>query len=623
MTRPGPEGGAIRALVAVLAVVAWLSPAGVAAAAPAPAGGQLTPVMVVLDASGSMNASDAPGPRIDAARAAVQALVGALPADARVGLTAYGTGTGSSDAEKTAGCRDVRQLLPVGPLRPAEVTRAVAGLRASGYTPIGRALQQAAAALPASGPRSIVLVSDGEDTCAPPAPCQVAQQLEAAGAELVVHTVGFKVGGAARGELTCIATATGGTYREASTGAELGSVLSERVERAIRAYTADGTPVAGGATPAAAPPIGEGRWLDSYERGGADIGAAGTTKFYALRLPAGSRPYLAATLAPPGRRAEDVDGFRIAVGLVDARDRPCAGPAADSADIGAFGKVVPQTAVLAPEPVGSAAWSASCPARAPVYLKVERRGSAYADQRLPVELTVRIEPGEAAGDPATPQRGLPEPAEGTAVRLEAGLSFTDAPALAPGTYATTVGTGETRYYRVRLGPGERLAYRVTVPALPKISRQSALLRSALASPVRAPLDQAAGTRHTVWAGGDSGDTLHGSTAVPVRAANRASPDEDVAGYALDGDYFLVLDLTYPQGSRPAFAVPLTVTVAIEGAPEPSPTPEPTTAAPPRTAEPAAARPDDDGTPLGPSIVAIGVLIAAAAVIVTFARRRLG
>ena len=44
------------------------------------------PVMVVLDASGSMNETDAPGPRIDAAKKAVTSLVTALPAGTNVGL---------------------------------------------------------------------------------------------------------------------------------------------------------------------------------------------------------------------------------------------------------------------------------------------------------------------------------------------------------------------------------------------------------------------------------------------------------------------------------------------------------------------------------------------------------
>ena len=68
--------------------------------------------------------------------------------------------------------------VPVGPLDAAAITAQVSRGRASGYTPIGNALRAAADALPAEGPRSIVLVSDGEDTCAPPTPCDVAAELD-------------------------------------------------------------------------------------------------------------------------------------------------------------------------------------------------------------------------------------------------------------------------------------------------------------------------------------------------------------------------------------------------------------------------------------------------------------
>ena len=67
-----------------------------------------SPVMVVLDSSGSMKAKDAggTGTRMDAAKRAVASMVDGLPAEAQVGLTVYGTGTGSAGSEKAAGCRD-------------------------------------------------------------------------------------------------------------------------------------------------------------------------------------------------------------------------------------------------------------------------------------------------------------------------------------------------------------------------------------------------------------------------------------------------------------------------------------------------------------------------------------
>lgn len=200
------------------------TPAAPVATVPLP----LNPTVIVLDASGSMKEQDAPGPRIDAAKAAVRTLVEGLPDGAPVGLIVYGTSTDGSDAAKAAGCQDVKTLVPVGPVDKAAFDGAVNGVVASGYTPIGGALRAAAAQLPASGDRNIVVVSDGEDTCAPPEPCDVAK--EVAGDGLAIHTVGFRVSGTAKDQLTCIAQAGGGRYVDVANATQLQALLRTAVD---------------------------------------------------------------------------------------------------------------------------------------------------------------------------------------------------------------------------------------------------------------------------------------------------------------------------------------------------------------------------------------------------------
>jgi Ca-activated chloride channel family protein len=102
-------------------------------APPSAAAEQSVPVMVVLDASGSMMQNGGPGLRIDAAKAAVKNLIGAVPDSARMGLTVYGTGTDSAPSSKAAGCADIRTLAPVGALDKAALTTAVDGIKATGY----------------------------------------------------------------------------------------------------------------------------------------------------------------------------------------------------------------------------------------------------------------------------------------------------------------------------------------------------------------------------------------------------------------------------------------------------------------------------------------------------------
>ncbi len=176
--------------------------------------------------------------RMDAAKQATTEFVSEAPKDAQLGLVTYGTGTGSSDAEKEAGCRDITVLARPGEKPSDALKNEVNGLQPRGYTPIGNSLLKANELLPKDGKRSIVLVSDGIDTCAPPPVCDVAKQLKEQGTDLVVHTIGFMVDDAARAELTCVANVTGGTYADASSKESLKATLTKAATRTAVGYQA-------------------------------------------------------------------------------------------------------------------------------------------------------------------------------------------------------------------------------------------------------------------------------------------------------------------------------------------------------------------------------------------------
>jgi Ca-activated chloride channel family protein len=507
-------------------------------------------------------------------------------------------------------------LLPVGPVDPAAFGRAVAGIKASGYTPIGRALQAAAQALPAEGPRSIVLVSDGEDTCAPPAPCDVAKELKAAGTDLIVHTIGFKVEAAARKQLSCMASATGGTYREVTDGAALAESLVNRVQRAITPYSAVGRPIVGGDSTGNAPELGPGQYLDTFARGGDSITSDGTIKYYAVRLRAGDTIHISATLIPPSEHTPSgpFTVLTVAADLVDTDDQPCGRYSEQSFDIGVFGKVTPQTAVLNEPPVGGKGWNDErCPAGSLAYVKITRRGQGWADRALPMEIALRLEPPVGAeGEPAVTARAaaLPAPRETAPRAVPAGYSFNDAPELAPGTYSGSLVAGETLFSKVPVQWGQRLAYRVTLAAIPGQDYQGAAFYVNLASPLRENLEQSRGGVEFGFAG-RRGYTLHGSALVPVRYANRSVPTAAIARYSVSGDHYLVLDATYPLGGKPPFTIPFRLTVAVEGTAETGPqylsdpagtTPATTTSATTTAASPAAAAgPAAPSEPTGSSI----------------------
>lgn len=281
--RPYRTAGAARAAVA-LAVVLAPSASRAQTAPPEPdvrpAG--TAPVLLVLDASGSMNADDGSGrPKIEAAKEALRRLVDEIPDGTPVGLRVYGHRYPNTDP--VLGCTDTELIAPVEPLDRQALLSAIEGVSANGFTPIGLALREARSDIGGEGPRTVVLVSDGIDTCAPPEPCGVAAELVADDIELRVETIGFQVDAAAAAQLQCIADVTGGSFREVADAEEL--------LRALRVFEPAGTPVDCAAAASDAPVLGNGQWLDELQ--------VGEQRWCAVELEAGQLLRVAATIVGP------------------------------------------------------------------------------------------------------------------------------------------------------------------------------------------------------------------------------------------------------------------------------------------------------------------------------------
>ena len=179
-------------------------------------------VLLILDASGSMNAKLPNGEtRIAVAQRAVKGVASFIPGEAQLSLRLYG----SQSPRESKDCEDTKLAVPFAPASAsgAPITAAVDGATAQGYTPIAYSLDQAAGDFPADAKeRVIVLVSDDKETCKGD-PTVAAKALAAKG--ITVHTVGFIVDTAARGQLQAIARATGGSYFDAPVGPELPDTL--------------------------------------------------------------------------------------------------------------------------------------------------------------------------------------------------------------------------------------------------------------------------------------------------------------------------------------------------------------------------------------------------------------
>ncbi|WP_342241463.1 vWA domain-containing protein [Inquilinus sp. OTU3971] len=185
------------------------------------------PTVIVVDSSGSMSAAIGGVPRLDAVRGVLGEMLARWPAAAPVGLIAYGH-------RRSSDCGDIEVLSPIGPPDTAALGRRLATLRARGKTPLAASLQQAAGLLQAAGGGgTIILVTDGIETCHPD-PCAVAAALRAADAALSVHVIGFAVEKKEEQQLSCIASAGGGDYR---TAADADSLIAT-LDTAARAATA-------------------------------------------------------------------------------------------------------------------------------------------------------------------------------------------------------------------------------------------------------------------------------------------------------------------------------------------------------------------------------------------------
>ncbi len=350
-------------------------------------------MLLVLDASGSMRGDDGSGrPKIDAAKQALLQLVDELPDGTPVGLRVYGHRVPNTD--QVNGCQDTELLVPVGPLDRAELRAAVAGVQATGYTPIGMSLQSALGDLPDEGPRTVVLISDGIDTCAPPDPCTIAGELAREDVDLRVESIGFQVDPVAAEQLRCIAEVTGGAFRAVD---DADSLL-----RALREYEVAGTPVTGGSGPADAPALEAGEYRDTI--------TVGQERWYAADLDEGQLLRTVATIvgerggpvAPDARFSLDVGGRDILGAL------SCGGDEATR-----IGQEARQVSVD-----GSAAVDgAICrePGLSSIRLALEDAGdpedSVLAGRQFEVELLVSVVDAGAEPSPA------PEPTAEAAARL--------------------------------------------------------------------------------------------------------------------------------------------------------------------------------------------------------------
>ena len=256
-------------------------------------------VLIVFDASKSMRDSDGSGRRkIDAARSAVRSALGQLAPGTQIGIRVFGAR--AAGRSRAVACRDSQLLAPIGDVNTSDALDRLADITPNGRTPIGYTLQKAAEDLPDGADRTVILISDGGDNCAPPNPCSVAKEASNEGVDFRIEAIGFQVNARARSQLRCIARAGGGSFRDADDADELSQGLTQSFLRSLRTYVVEGARVRGGATRDQAAPVQAGKYPVAKQY--TDALRPGVDAWYRVQLAPGDILRGSATLVPPLRR---------------------------------------------------------------------------------------------------------------------------------------------------------------------------------------------------------------------------------------------------------------------------------------------------------------------------------
>jgi len=190
-------------------------------------------ILFLVDASFSMKEGLGGGAmKMDSAKQVLQNAIQRVPSDVNLGLRVFGQGF-SNNPE--IDCQQSALLVPMGQGNRRSIIEQVRQIHPFGLTPLTYALMQSAHDLRGiEGPKTVILISDGAETCGG-SPCEYIRRLNEMGIKIKVDIIGLGLRREreARAQLNCIAQVSGGKYYDANTAAELIESMSRSVSHAI------------------------------------------------------------------------------------------------------------------------------------------------------------------------------------------------------------------------------------------------------------------------------------------------------------------------------------------------------------------------------------------------------
>jgi len=183
---------------------------------------------IILDCSGSMLSPLGKSTRIGTARQVLRDVLAKIPDDFNVGLRVYANRYSWKDMQHS--CTDTQLLLPIEKLDRQRILSTVDNLKPRGDTPLVYSVLQTPADLKAVGGGSVIVITDGQETCHGD-PVKAAEALKTAGIPVTLNIVGFTLKGKEKQDverlMSPFAEATGGHYYYAENGEALARALSQ------------------------------------------------------------------------------------------------------------------------------------------------------------------------------------------------------------------------------------------------------------------------------------------------------------------------------------------------------------------------------------------------------------
>ncbi|MEL4359006.1 MULTISPECIES: vWA domain-containing protein [unclassified Luteococcus] len=608
-------------------------------------------ILLMLDASGSMNQKDPSGlTKIEAAKKALTATVGSIPEQSQVGLRVYGATVNTPKPTKQS-CTDTQLVHPVAAVDKPGLVKAIGSFKAVGDTPIAYSLGQAAKDLGTDGKRHIILVSDGEESCSAD-PCAEVKKLVGLGIDLQVDTVGFAVNQTARRQLQCIAQASNGSYYDAKDAGALQSSLSKLSTRAARSFTLSGKPVTGTAAPQEAPLVAPGQYVDRMPTSP----SATVKRHYRLqRTIPGSSMRFSVLGRPPmlSNAYESIDAPKMTTRMLLPTGAVCSMTTSTWLESGVAMTLTGQAYADPQDPKAQFPTEESKACAEATEMYAELTYPAVKFGQIPIEIRVAEEasPLDLASLPdgakELPERNSkPSPAKGTPVKVDGGAGFSNATPVQPGTYQTNVVPGETVYFKVPVAYGQSLRHAldgIDVLGRPQFQEMTNLdvltIRQTTFAPDGTPFTPGFDNRLVIEANGQPSKFYRPVAVTPaVNYRNRwdtPAPSGGGRGFALAGDYYVAVSVERSPRSAQfdGTDIPVRFSIAVDGeaaeppatgprptasdaSHTPSDTPEASASSTPedtssQTASQEPTQPTDDGSKGDPKAIGGAMLVLAA------------